>query len=230
MAAYKYELASTNADGFALPIATTTKKFQVEGYRRLCIWLLALLAVAGISIVSALTIRDYGREPAGKAEGNRQTEECGTSPAEARQLGCVFDIIIMGWTPDRCHDGELSAEFLAKRDWKFFAHANTTQPALSAYDIVEGEWDNIYVDYEFQLFHCVYLWRKTQRATIRDGILDGYTADPHVVNHCEATILDETFASPSAYVKYSSCPWVPSDSGRLGWYRVMDGKKVHRQA
>ncbi|KAM0745435.1 hypothetical protein ACQRIT_000819 [Beauveria bassiana] len=142
-------------------------------------------------------MHDYGRKPAGKAEENRQTEECGTSPAEARQLGCVFDIIVMGWTPDRCHDGELSAEFLAKRDWKFFAHANTTQPALSAYDIVKGEWDNIYVDYEFQLFHCVYLWRKTQRATARDSILDGYTADPHVVNHCEATILDETFASPS---------------------------------
>lgn len=156
-------------------------------------------------------------------------EECGESPSEARALGCVFDVIIMGWVPWRCHDADLAAEFLARDDWAFYRTPNTTEPQLPTSEILAGEWEEVYVDYKYHVVHCTYTWRKTQRAAMSGLVLDGYIADPHHTNHCEMMLLHEPLAENSAYIKYASCPWVHVDRGRFGWYRMRGGKKTYRQ-
>ncbi|KAL1859795.1 hypothetical protein Daus18300_009385 [Diaporthe australafricana] len=156
-------------------------------------------------------------------------EECGESSSEARDLGCIFDVIIMGWVPWRCHDAELAAEFLARDEWAFYRAPNTTGPEIPISEILAGEWEEVYVDYKYHVVHCTYTWRKTQRAAMSGLVLDGYIADPHHTNHCEMMLLHEPLAENSAYIKYASCPWVHVDRGRFGWYRMREGKKTYRQ-
>lgn len=161
---------------------------------------------------------------------NLASENCGESPAEARRLGCVFDIIIMGWVPPRCHDSALAAEFVQRRDWAFFGDANFTGPVIPVQQVMEGAWNNLFVNYEFHVIHCTYTWRKMHRAAIGGRVLDGYIADSHHTNHCEMMLLHEPLAENSAYIKYANCPWTSQDDGRFGWYRMKGGHKIYRQA
>jgi len=156
-------------------------------------------------------------------------EECGESPSEARDIGCVFDVIIMGWVPWRCYDADLAAEFLERDDWAFYRTPNTTGPEVPISEILSGEWDEVFVDYKYHVVHCTYTWRKTQRAAMSGLILDGYIADSHHTNHCEMMLLHEPLAENSAYIKYASCPRVRVDRGRFGWYRMRGGNKTYRQ-
>ncbi|KAK4107470.1 hypothetical protein N656DRAFT_677787, partial [Canariomyces notabilis] len=167
-------------------------------------------------------------------------EECGLSASEARQRGCVFDAVIMGWVPWRCYDAGLARDFLAEKDWPFYrgpgwkAMDNTSDASDSGLrmpleEVLRGEWSTLYVEEEFYLFQCTYTWRKTWQAAMSGGMLDGYVGDSHHTSHCEMLITKGPHLDKNVYMKYASCPWVRSaDRGRFGWYRVIDGNKVYR--
>lgn len=157
----------------------------------------------------------------------RIDDECGTSPFDARNQGCVFDVIIMGWVPWRCYDAELASEFLERDDWTFYHDTNGTR-TVTKEEITQGEWTEFYSDYHYQVIHCMFAWKKTQRAATRGSLLDGYLADPHHTNHCEMSILHGNLADKIAYMKYVICPHFHVSRDRFGWYRAVGDRKVYR--
>jgi hypothetical protein len=241
MASHRYEPAPTEPDHdrassseSILPLVRDDEKCRVQitskPRSRLSIFPLLVLAVTGIVSLMFLVLMEQHQPEKQDPIIHRMPEECGQSPAEARQLGCVFDIVTMGWIPWRCHDAGLAANFLSRDDWAFYRTANMSD-RIPTEDIMAGEWDEVYVEYRYHVIHCTYAWRKTQRAAMRGDVLDGYIADDHHTNHCEMMLLHEPLAENSAYIKYISCPWVhDQDQGRFGWYRMMGGKKTYRQA
>ncbi|KXJ86422.1 hypothetical protein Micbo1qcDRAFT_168464, partial [Microdochium bolleyi] len=85
----------------------------------------------------------------------------------------------MGWIPWRCHDRALAADFIHRSKWSFYQDANVTGIAVGKEEVLSGRWDELYVDYDFQLFSCAYTWKKTRRAALSGVVLDGYAGDGH---------------------------------------------------
>jgi hypothetical protein len=163
-------------------------------------------------------------------DAKREPEMCGQSAAEARSLGCVFDTMVFGWLPQRCHDAELEADFISVLPWTWFRDAEATQ-SMSLVEVMEGKDEHIYVPHIFHMLHCTYMWKKMHRAVLDGRVLDGYIADTHHTNHCQLQLMEQTEKNDTrtyVYNKFITCPWKPKYSGRLGWYRVINGGKVYR--
>jgi len=114
---------------------------------------------------------------------------CGNTPQEARDRGCVFDNIAFAWFPERCWDEDLSKSF---RDikFKFSLGPNDTDP-VGQDDAYTGDYPHLFVNWEYHVMHCTYMWRKMHRAILGEGraILDGIAKDMQHTNHCETMLL-----------------------------------------
>ena len=156
---------------------------------------------------------------------------CGNSSVEALSQGCVFDVMSFAWLPERCFDRELTAEFLAQQDWKWFLDPEGIE-VVEYVNITTGIHDEVYVTEEYQMYHCTFMWRKMHRAAIAGRALDGYISDIHHTAHCEMQILDRRLrlndTSTTMYIKYADCPEETKDLGRLGWYRIIREQRVYR--
>ena len=115
---------------------------------------------------------------------------CGSSPTEARALGCTFDIISFCWLPSRCYDAGLSQKFDKLADWEWYLDHNKTQPVAKS-DALTGELDGLYVSWEYHVQHCVYMWEKMHRAFLGGGkrTLDGYIGVFSHTEHCGKMLL-----------------------------------------
>lgn len=117
---------------------------------------------------------------------------CGSTPAEARAAGCLFDIMAFSWLPPRCHDAELSEEFRQLRDWEYYLDRNRTMP-LSREKASTGEYTELYTKYEYHLRHCTFLWKKMHRALLGGGggklAIDSVTAKYAHTEHCSEMLM-----------------------------------------
>ncbi|CZR68287.1 uncharacterized protein PAC_18186 [Phialocephala subalpina] len=115
---------------------------------------------------------------------------CGSSPAEAKALGCTFDIISFCWLPTRCYDAELSHTFDELVQWEWYIDHNKTQP-VSKSEALTGELDGLYVSWEYHVQHCVYMWEKMHRALMGEGkrAVDGYIGVYAHTQHCGKMLL-----------------------------------------
>ncbi|PYH67941.1 uncharacterized protein BO88DRAFT_464744 [Aspergillus vadensis CBS 113365] len=145
-----------------------------------------------------------------KSTPHKITElQCGTSPAEARSLGCVLDLLAMSWVRPACYDKELTEEFLAVRNWTW-----TTDPwgkhHLSKSEVLNGDWEYVYVDHWYHVTHCAFMWRRMARAVHAGnlGVLDSYTAAYDHIEHCGDRLVANTgeeVVGVPAILKYPSC-------------------------
>ncbi|KAF3762729.1 hypothetical protein M406DRAFT_72712 [Cryphonectria parasitica EP155] len=110
-------------------------------YRRQPFYAIVLFAVSLVIIGGILLVGFYSTANKGTETLElRIDEECGESAAQARQAGCVFDAILMGWVPWRCHDTELAVEFMERNDWAFYHDMNKTGAPVPEDEILQGEW------------------------------------------------------------------------------------------
>ncbi|KAJ5021994.1 hypothetical protein PSV08DRAFT_357838 [Bipolaris maydis] len=77
-------------------------------------------------------------------------------PEGARARGCIFDPIQTGWMPGPCVDMELTNEFIASHEWKWFndealTKPNTQEAVLRGY----GGADAYTID-DYHFRHCEY--------------------------------------------------------------------------
>jgi hypothetical protein len=134
---------------------------------------------------------------------------CGTSIAEAKALGCHFDIITFCWLPDRCHDPELSKNFDHLSQWQWYRDHNLTQ-RVSKDEALTGELDGLYVSWEYHIEHCVYMWMKMHRALLGKGkrAVDGYIGPYSHTLHCGKMLLSRfelTDFNTRIRVKFPDC-------------------------
>ncbi|KIW15638.1 hypothetical protein PV08_05687 [Exophiala spinifera] len=155
-------------------------------------------------------------------------DTCGLSASDAVRRGCSFDPVSFAWLPKRCFDEELTAQFLAQRDWQWYRDSNGTVPVQ--YEALRnGEYSELYVTQEYHMYHCTYMWRKMHRAIIHGQPLDGYIGHLSHTSHCEKMLLNHGAAlnltNTIIATKFVNCPKSQRSLGDKGWYLMVDGRQ-----
>ena len=205
------------------------KQYKLQRKRMLNLLLPSLITPLLVTIVLLIPWwfanhhRDHG-------ESKIAASDCGMSAAEATQLGCKYDLMSFAWLPPACFDEELTQQFLGEKTWEWYQDPSARSP-VSQEEVSLGNFEHLYVKWEYHLYHCVYMWRKMTRALEREVPLDAYIGDPHHTTHCSLQLLNENMnrnaTNTMIYTKFPQCGG--DHQGRLGWYRVINGHKVYRQ-
>jgi len=117
--------------------------------------------------------------------------DCGGNPSEARDKGCVYDVMMQDWVPEPCYDSVLTERYLAEGNWKWYADGdgNTT---ISDEDIRKGEHGSAWMATSYHKAHCVFSWLKIIRALRNNwGISQELLSYDHVM-HCAHGALKES--------------------------------------
>ncbi|POS72052.1 hypothetical protein DHEL01_v209551 [Diaporthe helianthi] len=175
------------------------------------------------TILSTLVVRMAAtRELLEPAHEIRQITGCGNSSQEALAAGCHFDLIMLGWVSPDCWDGELYEETMSKRgDWTWYT---TDLQPLTQEEVLKGvhsgELQQLMVDWDFHMSHCVYNFRRLSRAALMGmPMMDWYGRYQHI-QHCSFImyhheLLSRDAINTDAHVYYPKCgvtvetdPWI----------------------
>ncbi|KAA8647073.1 uncharacterized protein ATNIH1004_005756 [Aspergillus tanneri] len=159
--------------------------------------LLAFLAIRKVATppptsLHDLTLTDDNKSfPSGQLTWSQKFTPlpCGKSPTEALARGCHFDIIATAWLPPKCIDYELVSEFIASYQWQYFPSANGTDPYLDDPDTLGSQTGLIWTTHRWHYAHCLFMWKKLNRALVRGRMTDGETIKLGHTEHCSTTIL-----------------------------------------
>lgn len=132
--------------------------------------------------------------------------DCGSSDAEAKANGCVFDVMIYAWVPPACYERDLAeevidpsshlAQYRAAGIFEWHAGPNFTQPLPQDAEVLQ-EYDVVWATMKWHQAHCLYFWRLLTRAVLRSGkdgwayayVLSLGTDWPHTL-HCNRVLGD----------------------------------------
>lgn len=117
-----------------------------------------------------------------------EIQDCGYSPQDARDRGCVFDVMMQLWTPAACFDEILSNRFLDVGNWTWYADPSATQ-IFTLEEMRKGEHDAVFVAQDYHVTHCIYAWEMLVRAMRNQSplIMELISYD-HVI-HCRHKTL-----------------------------------------
>lgn len=108
-------------------------------------------------------------KPFVKPAGALQHMHCGSTPSEARALGCQFDVMSFAWTPPACFDAALSAHVQATTGpWIFYLDHNATQP-IPSHDRLTNEMV-VWTEHSYHASHCNYAWERIHRAYLNQCV------------------------------------------------------------
>lgn len=184
-----------------------------------------------LGIMAIIWILQFMMSTYNATEYHSSIFHCGDSPAEAIARGCNFDIMSFAWLPAPCFDRDLMEEFLGLRQWTWYTDKDG-QTVANEVDIREGQYNEIFVSWEYHLVHCTYMWRKMHRALLQGGLeaVDGYIGSLHHTEHCSNMLLGyhETSNVPNTfiYAKYPACGKGAYKLDGVGYYRVVNGNKT----
>lgn len=82
---------------------------------------------------------------------------CGDNDSEAREAGCIFDVMSMAWQSPECFDPDLHDEFMALGPWTFYADQEGMQ--MLSYDEVAVKGQISWTDRRYFVIHCIYGWK-----------------------------------------------------------------------
>lgn len=164
------------------------------------IFILSILIVV-VEITSHAGFHAVSTRPASEPEAQRTIfpdqstdnltrNHCGSSPAEAKELGCLFDELSFAWQVPECFDKQTIGEFLEAGKWEFFADEDGKAPvAHDELGLGEGRDSAVHVTWAFHITHCLFLRRQMMRVLERGGAMDSHLgAYKHTV-HCGKTML-----------------------------------------
>lgn len=116
---------------------------------------------------------------------------CGNTPSEAISRGCHFDMVATAWLPPRCIDMELMDEFMSEYPWRFYSDQQGLQPLSNIPDTIGSYTDGrIWTTNRWHVAHCLYMWRKLNRALVHGWMTDAETVQQHHTDHCSKSILE----------------------------------------
>jgi len=148
-----------------------------------------LLAVLGIAHHTAITSASRINE--GDSTSSI-TYSCGNTTAEARALGCSFDLLTQSWLPERCRDRELTDEYRQAGPFQYSLDSQGKE-LLSEEDLAQLEYLEMYYTTQGEhVVHCIFMWRKLLRAMQHGWKVEAtVTSDAHI-QHCGKVFLDRS--------------------------------------
>jgi len=136
-------------------------------------------------------------------------QDCGYTPQEARDRGCVFDVMMQLWTPAACFDEVLSNRFLEVGNWTWYADPGA-EHVFTLEEMRKGEHDAVYVAQDYHITHCIYAWERLVRAMrTRSPLITELISYDHVI-HCRHKTLQRadggaTIRGVRAPTGYTQC-------------------------
>lgn len=137
---------------------------------------------------------------------------CGSTPSEAKALGCQFDIMTYAWQPSPCYDALLIEDFrdmLSRKKLGFYEEKNNYSSPLDLTQIAKGEHEFVWMNWEHHRQHCAYMFRKLHRAMDAGRPVDGYIADYKHTDHCLKILMmrdiDPYLLETETGIKYPKC-------------------------
>jgi len=171
------------------------------------------IAAASPTISTGLTLPTLSVEHVEEDVGNPsdlsgKILECGYSPEEARNNGCVYDVMMQDWVPEPCYDSVLTEKYLAEGNYTWYGDGdgNTT---ISLEDMRKGEHGAAWMATSYHKAHCVFSWNKIIRALRNNrGISQELLSYDHVL-HCSMGALkadsDDEGLGVRAPTNYAKC-------------------------
>jgi hypothetical protein len=157
-----------------------------------------------ISYIPKMPTNHIGQSPP-------SSSPCGSSPAEARNLGCRFDVMSFSWLPAPCYDEELVEDFLSRKQWIYYRRplSNDFGNQVPMDEVLAGDYERLFVTWEFHKAHCAYMMRKLHRAILAGLLLDGYIGNYNHTKHCTEAMMEEgtdpNYIMTKIFTKYPSC-------------------------
>ncbi|KAK1973471.1 hypothetical protein LZ30DRAFT_743489 [Colletotrichum cereale] len=177
------------------------------------IWILALIIVwTTQSSCRQPSIHIKNAKAYGKFVATSSYLTCGKTTAEAKKLGCHYDILSNHWVPAKCMDEEAVEEYQSDGSWHGFSDERRTK-LLSIEEM--SDMDFYYTSERDHIVHCAMLWRKQFRAFAEERVaLDTIIADKDHTEHCSQFLMDMTEKGPDyrnmpikTFVGYAGC-WI----------------------
>lgn len=114
---------------------------------------------------------------------------CGSSPADAREHGCRYDLLMGAWLPAECYDGALLEEWIEGEEGKWYQDKNFTT-LLPWEEVRSGNCPLAYTRPDFHWRHCSYVWTRLLRNLKDHRSLDEDTLSIHHTKHCTDLTAD----------------------------------------
>ncbi|TVY23783.1 hypothetical protein LHYA1_G008070 [Lachnellula hyalina] len=137
----------------------------------------------------------------------RRSCACGSSTAEAIEIGCVYDSLSPAWVQPYCQDAELTAEFETLGDgpngtWIYYADRNHTQelsmPEVMA--LADDPAARFHVSWEWHVVHCYMYWIKQFRAQTTGIIVEARFDNEGHIRHCAEVFQNRVYGTSSGVV------------------------------
>ena len=140
------------------------------------------------SSAASSTTPDYPEETTSKFDLGNQILDCGGNFVQAREKGCIYDVMMQLWIPEPCLDLTLSERFLADGNWTWWADPEATE-VISDERIALGEHEVTYVEADYHATHCMYAWELLVRGLrTQKPIIEPLISYDHAV-HCRHKAL-----------------------------------------
>ena len=115
---------------------------------------------------------------------------CGSTPDEAKRLGCHFDMFSFAYYAPPCHAAALHASFLSTHRGEIqWRHMNYTP--LSTDEVLRGIHTDLRpISGQFHDLHCTYEWLRLVRALAEERPLDRKLSRFEHSRHCSGKLLE----------------------------------------
>jgi hypothetical protein len=133
---------------------------------------------------------------------------CGSNYHEARELGCVYDVMMQLWMPAPCYDSVLSERFLHKGNWTWWTDPENGV-TMSDEQMKKGEHTVAFMLMDYHKMHCIFAMEKLVRALRNQWmIIPELVSYDHIV-HCKMKTLarpdGDTVKGVRAPTGFTSC-------------------------
>ncbi len=200
------------SDADSVELDSISSPARKRNYR---IFITAIVAgLALLFLVSSAVFRHRTSQP--------RYNQCGTSAAEARDRGCVFEATGFTWLPKECYDKETESEFLqyvSENNLNLY-HDHKYTKLVSMEEVRKGEGKGYFALERYHLAHCLFLFKKLHRAYASGKTVDGYIISLGHTAHCVNQSL--SFSQDSNYrkdaIQFSYIKW--PNCGKPGGYNL----------
>ena len=113
---------------------------------------------------------------------------CGSNFEEARELGCVYDVMMQLWMPAPCYDSVLSEKFLHKGNWTWWSDPENGV-TMSDEQMKKGEHSVAFMLMDYHKMHCIFAMEKLVRALRNQWMIIPELVSYDHILHCKMKTL-----------------------------------------
>ncbi|KUI72151.1 hypothetical protein VM1G_07809 [Cytospora mali] len=110
---------------------------------------------------------------------------CGTSPQEARERGCKFDLVLYSWVPAPCYDEEIQAAYRERESEWWRERGGVGGERIPQERAALGIEESLWLSWDYHEYHCKFIWKMMTRILRNASMgVSGRLLETHHTDHC----------------------------------------------